>query len=624
MRQENDQTLIIDSGASYHCCGTKHIKRLKNIQRLEKPKLVGAAGGKIYSSMKKGVFEATLDNNVKITLYDVYIFEDLQVFLVSMAVLMTKGLTIMAEKDSIMIRKNKATLYTANKDENNLFKIKYCSSKDNDESLNTKTNDLMVLTNSTASKIQLLHNKFGHQGKEAFKLTMNYYKYKVNEEELKNFVCKVCENNNIKKGVIKRKDAVGFEGQDGEFFVLDTVDVLTSSRAGNSGFVLATDISSKYRFIFCYKKKSEVTNELIKFFRWFQVATDKKIKRVHSDQGRELYNEQIINYYEENGIHYSVSAPGVPEHNGLAERSNQFILRKMRLILNATNLNSSMYWDFAAYYTVYLTNRTTEGLNENTAHEKIFNKKPDEKKLLIFGSLVIYLKNFDNKVEQRGEEAYFLGYNYVTGEALLLSKNKRQLIKTRNFKLSKRTEEEKLDTETDTVIQVPYVPENSEKAKEPENENTVQVTGQEEEERNHQLLPEQEYIRRSSRKSKAPERLTYCDVAKNEAFYLFEDLDFLFQHHNLMDFAASAMNKDKTIPKTYFQIQSKPLSDQWYTAYEKELNKLITIREMQLIQKTEIKQAKIIPIMELFTKKKDNITNQDICLWPEEIFKMIS
>eukprot|EP00924_Labyrinthula_sp_SR-Ha-C_P006147 maker-scaffold_54-snap-gene-1.24-mRNA-1 protein AED:0.37 eAED:0.41 QI:0/0/0/0.5/1/1/2/0/516 len=297
--QENKKSLIIDSGDSYHCCGIRHIQFLKNIVNLETPKLVGAAGGKIYTSMKKGVFEAILDNDTKIKLYDVYIFEDLQVFLVPMAALMSKGISIMTEKDT--------------KENNNLFKIKYKTNENkNNRHLNIYiyTETLVGITKSNTSKVEFLHNKFGHQGIEAFKLTLNYYGYEVNQEELKNFVCKVCEDNNVKKSIIKRKDAVGFKGQDGEFFVLDSVDVLKSSRAGNSGFILATDICSKYRFIFCYKKKSDITTEIIKFFRWFQVATDIEIKRIHSDQGREIYNIEIINYYEEHGIYFSVSTSG--------------------------------------------------------------------------------------------------------------------------------------------------------------------------------------------------------------------------------------------------------------------------------------------------------------------------
>eukprot|EP00924_Labyrinthula_sp_SR-Ha-C_P013290 maker-scaffold_45-snap-gene-1.112-mRNA-1 protein AED:0.50 eAED:0.55 QI:0/0/0/0.5/1/1/2/0/429 len=289
--QENKKSLIIDSGDSYHCCGIRHIQFLKNIVNLETPKLVGAEGGEIYTSTKKGVFEAFLDNDIKIKLYDVYIFEDLQVFLVPMAALMSKGISIMTEKDKVTIIKIQLLFIKQRR------RIIICLKS-------------MGITKSNTSKVEFLHNKFGHQGIEAFKLTLNYYGYEVNQEELKNFVCKICEDNNIKNSIIQGKDAVGFKGQDGEFFVLDSVDVLKSSRAGNSGFILATDICSKYRFIFCYKKKSDITTEIIKFFRWFQVATDIKIKRIHSDQGREIYNIEIINYYEEHGIYFSVSTSG--------------------------------------------------------------------------------------------------------------------------------------------------------------------------------------------------------------------------------------------------------------------------------------------------------------------------
>eukprot|EP00924_Labyrinthula_sp_SR-Ha-C_P006393 snap_masked-scaffold_57-processed-gene-0.26-mRNA-1 protein AED:1.00 eAED:1.00 QI:0/0/0/0/1/1/2/0/107 len=41
-----------------------------------------------------------------------------------------------------------------------------------------------------------------------------------------------------------------------------------------------------------------------------------------------------------------------------------------------------------------------------------------------------------NKVEQRGEFGLFLGYNHKTGEALIFTKEKRELIKTRYFKVS--------------------------------------------------------------------------------------------------------------------------------------------------------------------------------------------
>eukprot|EP00924_Labyrinthula_sp_SR-Ha-C_P000110 snap_masked-scaffold_39-processed-gene-1.33-mRNA-1 protein AED:1.00 eAED:1.00 QI:0/0/0/0/1/1/2/0/327 len=327
---------------------------------------------------------------MNIKLSNVFIFDDLTAFLVSMAMLMSKVITLNAKLNTITILKISIV-----KDKNNLFMLKYRSKQDMNKSKedsvqNTNFEELLALTKKQVSKVEYLHNLFGHQGKEVFKLTLKYYNYDINEIEINNFNCEVCEINNIKKSIIKKKHPTGFKGKDGEFFVLDSVEVLTTSGAGNSGFVLATDINSKYRFIYCYKRKRDITAELIKFFKWFQLATNIKIKRLYSDQGTGLFNEKTISFCEESGIYYSVSAPGVSEHNGLAERSNQFIMGKIRLLLNATTLNVSLYWDFAAYYAVFLTNRVTEGSSNISAYEKVLSKKPNETKLLIFRCSVIY------------------------------------------------------------------------------------------------------------------------------------------------------------------------------------------------------------------------------------------
>eukprot|EP00924_Labyrinthula_sp_SR-Ha-C_P001399 snap_masked-scaffold_44-processed-gene-1.44-mRNA-1 protein AED:1.00 eAED:1.00 QI:0/0/0/0/1/1/3/0/176 len=176
---------------------------------------------------------------------------------------------------------------------------------------------------------------------------------------------------------------------------MDSVEVLTTSRADTDSFTVT-------------------------------LKTGIRIKRVHSDQGTELYNQQSINFCNNQGIEFTVSAPGVPEHNGIAERSNQFILQKIRKFINATDLNVSLYWDFAAYFAVYVTNRITEGTRLISAYKKIFKINPEFKKLVIFGANVVVLKNFSHKVEQRGEFGLFLGYNHKTGEALILIKDIRE------------------------------------------------------------------------------------------------------------------------------------------------------------------------------------------------------
>eukprot|EP00924_Labyrinthula_sp_SR-Ha-C_P004838 snap_masked-scaffold_1-processed-gene-13.27-mRNA-1 protein AED:1.00 eAED:1.00 QI:0/-1/0/0/-1/1/1/0/196 len=189
---------------------------------------------------------------------------------------------------------------------------------------------------------------------EPFKNTLNYYKLNLDMGKLKEFSCKICELTKMKKASISRKEKMGFISEPGQFFVIDAVEVLTKNRAGNIGFILITDINSKYRFLYCYKKKSEIADQIVRFLRWFQRQTDIKIRRIHSDQGKELYNITTKKYCQNHGIEFTVSAPYVHEHNGIAERSNQFVLKRIRSMINSSVLDGTLYWEFAAFYDIYI------------------------------------------------------------------------------------------------------------------------------------------------------------------------------------------------------------------------------------------------------------------------------
>eukprot|EP00924_Labyrinthula_sp_SR-Ha-C_P012152 snap_masked-scaffold_26-processed-gene-4.133-mRNA-1 protein AED:1.00 eAED:1.00 QI:0/-1/0/0/-1/1/1/0/556 len=541
-----------------------------------------------------------------------------------------------AKKDTVSIYKNDNLLYIAQKNKVNLFLLKYKNNTNNIEK--TVPGHLIASTVTSKDKLTYLHNLFGHQGIENFEITLQYYGYQFTTGELSNFICKTCELNNIKHAIIKLKNAVGFSGNDGEFFVMDSIEVLTTSRAGNVGFVLVTDINSRYRFIYCYRKKSDIVHEVINFYKWFQLKTGIRIKRLHSDQGTELYNQHSINFCNELGIEFTVSAPGVPEHNGIAERSNQFILQKIRKFINNTDLNVSLYWDFAAYYAVFITNRVTEGKRSISAYEKIFKEKPVLKKLFIFGAKVVVLKNNGNKVEQRGEFGLFMGYNHKTGEGLILTENKRGLIKSCNLKLTNFTENElqaqnniydhlqpqnmenpsrnrnlenfngensiensgtqnsngensntqNLNSENTVENSVTQYTDNEESISNSDKENELTETSDNNlQEKQQQLYPEEQFLRRSTRVTKNPQRLTYTEIASGNSMFLFENVSFLFEHSNLIEFAAAAVTRDNSIPKNYFQIESKPSCERWYKAYEKELSKLINVGKMMFVPKSE-------------------------------------
>eukprot|EP00924_Labyrinthula_sp_SR-Ha-C_P000465 snap_masked-scaffold_103-processed-gene-0.20-mRNA-1 protein AED:1.00 eAED:1.00 QI:0/-1/0/0/-1/1/1/0/171 len=126
------------------------------------------------------------------------------------------------------------------------------------------------------------------------------------------------------------------------------------------------------------------------------------------------------------------------------------------------------------------------------------------------------------------------------------------------------------------------------------------------------LLPVEASLRRSRRQVKTLDRLTYTDVVANDTKLLFEDVTLIFQQPTLVEYASVLVVKDKLIPKSYFQIKNKPEAEKWHKAYNKELNKLVKNGKIELVKKVNIDTKTVIPIIELYTKKTDNISKEQI------------
>ena len=83
-------------------------------------------------------------------------------------------------------------------------------------------------------------------------------------------------------------------------------------------------------------------------------------------------------YCRKEGITQTFSAPGVPQQNGLAERSNKTIIEGARALLFATELSRG-YWPYAVKTKAYVMNRSPTRSNENylSPYEKMFGKSPN-------------------------------------------------------------------------------------------------------------------------------------------------------------------------------------------------------------------------------------------------------
>eukprot|EP00924_Labyrinthula_sp_SR-Ha-C_P016116 snap_masked-scaffold_4-processed-gene-19.30-mRNA-1 protein AED:1.00 eAED:1.00 QI:0/0/0/0/1/1/2/0/164 len=147
---QSSSSLILDSGASYHVCGENHLGNFTEVQELTVPKYVSTTGGKVYASYRKGRFESVLENGKKIILNDV--------FLISIAVLLNKGLTLVAKENEFTILKENNIIYKAQKSMNNLFLVK-CKSFESDKAMTMR---------SSKKNLLYYHILFGHQGEKAF------------------------------------------------------------------------------------------------------------------------------------------------------------------------------------------------------------------------------------------------------------------------------------------------------------------------------------------------------------------------------------------------------------------------------------------------------------------------
>jgi transposase InsO family protein len=79
--------------------------------------------------------------------------------------------------------------------------------------------------------------------------------------------------------------------------------------------------------------KSKTQGTLKRFLRRAQNEFELNAKKIRSDNGSELKNLQVEEYFEEEGIKHEFSAPYTPQQNGVVERKNRTLIDMARMML---------------------------------------------------------------------------------------------------------------------------------------------------------------------------------------------------------------------------------------------------------------------------------------------------
>jgi transposase InsO family protein len=115
----------------------------------------------------------------------------------------------------------------------------------------------------------------------------------------------------------------------------------------NRARYVLTFIEHRSRYPKCYflmSKDSEVVLERFKEYKaWAENITERKIKVLRTDGGREYINMHMKAYLTGHGIEHQHTVPYTPQQNGIAERFNRTVMERTRAILHSQHLPSKLW-----------------------------------------------------------------------------------------------------------------------------------------------------------------------------------------------------------------------------------------------------------------------------------------
>ena len=160
------------------------------------------------------------------------------------------------------------------------------------------------------------------------------------------------------------------------------------------------------------------------------------------NNGKELVNDEIIQFCRKEGITIEMTAPYSPFQNGVAECFNQTLIELVCTMLIAKGLPTFL-WDEAIFHAVYIQNQSpTKALKGKTPHEAWTGKKPDVSHFREFGSDVWILDESKNrsKLTPKSKKMIFVGFMEGSTAVRYWDKEQRSIKVLRNFAFSENEE----------------------------------------------------------------------------------------------------------------------------------------------------------------------------------------
>ena len=100
----------------------------------------------------------------------------------------------------------------------------------------------------------------------------------------------------------------------------------STSFSGFKYYITFIDDYSRKTWIYFLKAKNEVFEKFKEFKALIENLSDKRIKAIRSDNGREYTSKEFEAFCKDAGIKRELTTPYNPQQNGVAKRNNRYIM----------------------------------------------------------------------------------------------------------------------------------------------------------------------------------------------------------------------------------------------------------------------------------------------------------
>ncbi|CAK9827482.1 Retrovirus-related Pol polyprotein from transposon TNT 1-94 [Anthophora retusa] len=418
---EYEDKWCLDSGASSHMCFEKEKFRNIGESRVDNLKLANNDSTSIEGI---GVVEISPNKNITVKLQETLLVPGLRSNLLSVSKITDYGLEVTFRRNEAVVSNpmTGAKIMTAERDKNLYF------IKENTEEVATAQESM--------STLQKWHYKFGHLNERDLRDLVRHEKvYGVKCKNDEKFpTCEICIKGKQSQMPFPTSNSVSTE-------LLDLIHtdicgpMRCESLGGSKYFATFIDNKSKWCEVYFLKERSEVFDKFLEFKSKVEKQTERKIKVLRSDNGREYCSRKFEDFLKKEGIQHQLSVEYTPQQNGVAERQNRTLLDMARCMLLQSNLPPK-FWAEAILTATYLRNRCpSKSLNGETPHKKWTGKVPTAAHFQIFGAKAYMLdKTVKGKFDQKSVECIFVGYSTESKAYRLWDPESQKIRRSRDVK----------------------------------------------------------------------------------------------------------------------------------------------------------------------------------------------